>query len=333
MFGARHGEGTERIGFLLMPQFSMMAFFSAVEPLRVANRFGGGSLYAWHVVSRDGAPVPASNGMVLIAESGIAQGPHFETLIVVAGFEPLRFADRAVLSWLRRLDRRGCDLGSLDTGCYVLARAGLLDGYRTAVHWEALESFAETFPRVEVVPNLFEIDRNRFSCSGGTAAIDLMLHLIALQHGHELATHVSEQFIHDRIRDSRDHQRMALRARLGVAAPRLLRAIAAMEANLEEPLEAARVASAAGLSPRQVERLFRRHLKTTPARYYLELRLARARALLLHTGMPVLEVAVACGFSSAAHFSRAYRAQYGKPPRAERMQGATETEDTPGCPR
>jgi transcriptional regulator GlxA family with amidase domain len=325
MFGSRRGGETERIGFFLVPQFSMMAFFSAVEPLRVANRFGGRPLYSWHIVSRDGAPVPASNGMVLIAETGLAQAPHFETLIVCAGFEPLRGADRGVLAWLRRLDRRGADLGTLDTGCYVLAKAGLLDGHRTAVHWEALESFAEAFPKVEVVPNLFEIDRNRFSCSGGTAAIDLMLHMIELQHGHELAASVSEQFIHDRIRDARDHQRMALRARLGAAAPKLLRAIAVMEANLEEPLEAERVARLAGLSVRQIERLFRQHLKTTPKGYYLELRLNRARALLLHTSMPVLEVGIACGFTSPAHFSRAYRAHFAKPPRAERHNPPAET--------
>lgn len=317
MLGGGRGDGPQRIGFFLVPQFSMLAFFSAVEPLRVANRFGG-ALYGWHILSRDGRPVEASNGMVLTPEGGIADAPPCKTVIVCAGFEPHLFADRATMRWLQRLARQGVDLGSIDTGCYVLAKAGLLDGHRAAVHWEALDSFAEAFPQVEVVPNLFEIDRGRFTCSGGTAALDMMLHLIGLRHGYELAAAVSEQFIHDRIRDPRDRQRMTLRVRLGIAAPKLIRAISLMEANLEEPLALPRIAALAGLSPRQLERAFRRHLATTPNRYYLELRLGRARAMLLHTSLPVIEVAVACGFASAAHFSRAYRSAFGRPPRAER---------------
>lgn len=318
MFGDKSSEIPQRIGFFLVPQFSMMAFFSAIEPLRVANRLAGSQIYRWHVLSRDGAPVEASNGMSLPAENSIDNAPPFATLIVCASFEPPLHPEKAVLKWLRGLDRQGADLGSLDTGCYLLAKAGLLEGYRTTVHWEAIESFTEEFPDIEVVPNLFEIDRRRFSCSGGTAAIDMMLHMIALQHGHELAAAISEQFIHDRIRTARDRQRMALHARLGTSAPKLVRAIALMEANLEEPLPPGRVATQVGLSLRQLERLFHRHLKSTPRRTYHELRLNRARSLLLHTGMPVLDVGIACGFASAAHFSRSYRAFFGKPPRAER---------------
>lgn len=229
----------------------------------------------------------------------------------------MRGVDRGLLGWLRRLDRRGADLGSLDTGCYVLAKAGLLDGHRSAVHWEALESFAEAFPKVEVVPNLFEIDRNRFSCSGGTAAIDLMLHLIELQHGHRLASAVSEQFIHDRIRDARPPAHGIARAarHRGPQAAARHRGDGVQYRGSAGGGTGGAVRRAVGAADRTA---FRRHLKTTPARYYLELRLTRARALLLHTSLPVPEVAIACGFGSAAHFSRAYRTQYGKPPRPER---------------
>jgi transcriptional regulator GlxA family with amidase domain len=169
-----------------------------------------------------------------------------------------------------------------------------------------------------VTSELFEVDRNRFTCSGGTAALDMMLNMIALQHGQALATAVSEQIIHERIRDRHDHQRMALTARLGIRHPKLIAVVKTMEQNLEEPLDRAELARAAGLSSRQLERLFRKYLSRSPARYYLELRLNRARLLLLQTNLSVIDVALACGFVSASHFSKAYRDFFGKTPRKER---------------
>ncbi|HWA46285.1 MAG TPA: GlxA family transcriptional regulator [Hypericibacter adhaerens] len=316
----------ETLGFLLLPKFSMMAFVSAVEPLRVANRLAGAMLYQWEIVSLEGASILASNGMALVADRQLSQlsrgGARYRTVVVGAGFEPERGYDRRVRDWLRRLDRNGVELGAMDTGSFVLARAGLLDGYRATTHWESLDSFRERFPKVEAEGGLFAIDRNRLTCAGGTAALDMMLHLISRRHGHRLATAVSEQFIHARIRDPQDRQRMEPAARQGVSHAGLGRAIALMEKNLEEPLDAARMARGAGLSQRQLERLFREHLKTTPQRYYLDLRLQRARALLQYSEMPVVEVAVACGFGSAAHFSRSYRTWSGRAPSAERRPRA-----------
>lgn len=313
----------ETLAFLLLPKFSMMAFVSAIEPLRVANRLAGAELYRWEIVSPDGSTIAASNGMALVADRSLAQlmraGARYGMVVVCAGFEPERGYDRRIRDALRRLDRSGVELGAMDTGSFVLARAGLLDGYRATTHWESLDSFREQFPRVEVDAGLFAIDRNRLTCAGGTAALDMMLHVISRRHGHRLASAVSEQFIHARIRDPQDRQRMEPAARQGVAHAGLGRAIALMEKNLEEPLGAERMARAAGLSQRQLERLFRRHLKTTPQRYYLDLRLERARALLQYSEMPVVEVAVACGFGSAAHFSRSYRAWAGRAPSGERM--------------
>jgi AraC family carnitine catabolism transcriptional activator len=316
----------ETLGFLLLPKFSMMAFVSAVEPLRVANRLAGAMLYQWEIVSLEGASILASNGMALVADRQLSQlsrgGARYRTVVVGAGFEPERGYDRRVRDWLRRLDRNGVELGAMDTGSFVLARAGLLDGYRATTHWESLDSFRERFPKVEAEGGLFAIDRNRLTCAGGTAALDMMLHLISRRHGHRLATAVSEQFIHARIRDPQDRQRMEPAARQGVSHAGLGRAIALMEKNLEEPLDAARMARGAGLSQRQLERLFREHLKTTPQRYYLDLRLQRARALLQYSEMPVVEVAVACGFGSAAHFSRSYRTWSGRAASAERRPRA-----------
>ena len=178
MFSGSSRESPERIGFLLVPEFSMMAFFSAVEPLRVANRLSGKNLYSWHIFSPDGGPVEASNGMAVLAEAPMGKVESFPAMIVCASFDPDRYVSKPLLSWLRRLARKGTELGGLDTGAQILARAGLLNGYHVTLHWEHLPAFQESFPDIEVSEELFEIDGKRFTCSGGTAALDMMLHMI-----------------------------------------------------------------------------------------------------------------------------------------------------------
>lgn len=306
------------IGFLLAPHFSMMAFSSALEPLRVANRVGGREVYRWHVFSRDGGPAVASNGLTVPAEGSIRDLPRLRALFVCASHAPEQTIDRATLTLLRRLPVAGVYLGAIDTGAWFLAHAGLLNGHRATVHWEWQDAFAEKFPDVDVRDSLFEIDGGRLTCGGGTAALDMMLHLIASECGSRLALDISEQFLHERIRPGGDPQRMAIGRRLGRSDPTLEAVIAAMERALEEPLRAADLAAVADVSERQLERLFRRRLGCTPTRYYLDLRLRRARVLLGQTRLPVREVALACGFASPAHFSRSYRAHFGMPPRAER---------------
>jgi transcriptional regulator GlxA family with amidase domain len=296
----------------------MIAFTAAVETLRLANRTSGRSLYQWNLFSIDGGPVRASNGIELHPEGVLDAASRFDTVVVCSGTEVQRFQDRSLVSWLRRMARGGADIGALCTGSHILARAGLLDGYRCTIHWENLAGFIEEFPDIEVSGELFEIDRNRFTCSGGTAAIDLMLNVIASQHGHELAAGVADQFLHERIRDHHDHQRMSLPARLGVRHPKLLKVIEMMEQYLEEPLTRTGLAENAGLSTRQLERLFRKYLNRSPARYYLELRLNKARLLLQQTNMSIIDVALACGFVSASHFSKCYRDSFGRTPRKER---------------
>lgn len=324
-------ETPERIGFLLVPNFSMISFFSAVEPLRVANRLSGRELYRWHVFSADGEPVAASNGMAVVAESAIARVGRLATALVCASFEPERHEDKALLAWLRRLDRQGARLGGLDTGAHVLARAGLLDGHRATLHWENAPAFAERFPAVEVTHEIYVVDRKRMSCSGGTAALDLMLDLIGMAHGEGLAVGVSEQLLHARIRNLEDHQRMALGRRLNVRHPKLLRVVEAMYEHLEEPLGLDELAALGGMSRRQLERLFRGYLGDTPTGYYLKLRLRRARQFLEQTDMSVLDVSLACGFLSAPYFSRAYRAQFGLAPRDDRRLFRSASVGRTGC--
>ena len=325
---AANGKGVaggETILFLLVPEFSMLSLTSAIEPLRLANRAANKPLYACKLLSKDGGPVRASNGVEVAADAAIAEvafkpGEPLPTVCLVAGIGGERYQDKEVFAWLRRFDRHGAVIGALCTGAYVLARAGLITDHRCTIHWENLPGFVEAFPDIDVASDLFEVDRNRFTCSGGTAPLDLMLTRIAETHGDELATKVSEQCLLDRIRGPQDRQRMPIRLRLGVHHPKLILAIELMEANIEEPLSQEMLASYVGLSRRQLERLFRRHLGRTPAQYYLELRLERSRHLLYQTDLPIMNIACACGFVSASHFSTCYRQMYGKTPRMERSE-------------
>jgi len=320
MFQPHTGPGPELIGFLLVPQFSMMAFSSAVEPLRVANRLAGRPLFQWKAWSADGAAVAASNGWPIPVEGALAGLTDIRTLIVCAGFEPEIHATKPTLAALRRLARRGTEIGALDTGAWIVAAAGLLDGRRVTMHWEAASGFTEAFPDIEISDALFEMAGQHFTCAGGTASLDLMLHMIARKHGQGLAVAVSEQFIHDRLRDRNDRQRMSLPKRLGVGNGKLIRVVEAMEANLETPLDARSLASLSGVSARQLERLFRAQLKDSPSNYYLRLRLERARQLLRQTDMSVMEIAMACGYSSASCLSRSYRAHFAVAPREDRNE-------------
>jgi transcriptional regulator GlxA family with amidase domain len=328
---------TETIGFLLVPNFSMIAFTMALEPLRIANRMAGREHYRWVVLSKDGAAVRASNGVLVSVDAGLAAVGRGEAaarpldlVLACSGLWVERYRDDQVFAWLRRQERLGTTVGALCTGAYVLARAGLLKGYRCAIHWENLPGFVETFPDIEASADLFEVDRTRYTCSGGTAALDMMLHLIAIRHGSALATKVSEQCLVDRIRNPHDRQRLPLRARLGVHNPRLISAVEMMEANLAEPLGQEDLAVKVGLSRRQLERLFRRHLGRSPAHYYLQLRLERARHLLHQSDMPIVDLALASGFVSASHFSKCYRETYGKSPREERAQAVRQAAPAPG---
>lgn len=307
-----------RFGFLLVADFSMIAFASAIEPLRMANRLSQRRLYQWRILSLDGKPVTASNGLRIDTDSTIEPGEPLDVLFVCGGIDIARAADKSLSQWLRRLSQKKVTLGALCTGTYLLAKADLLGGYRSTIHWENMASMREEFPGVIVSTELFEIDRDRITCSGGTAPLDMMLNLVARHHGNTLAVAISEEFVCERIRGRNDRQRVPLRLHLGNSQPKLVEAVQLMEANIEEPMSLDEVARHVGLSRRQLERLFQKHLNCVPTRYYLDLRLARARQLLLQTGMSIVEVAFACGFVSAPHFSKCYRDYFGIPPRDER---------------
>ena len=308
----------QQIGFLLLNEFSMLAFASALEPLRAANRQTNRDLFNWVITSPGGTVAIASNGVEVRADGDLTILQECRMVFVCAGVNVRGNTDRNVLNLIRRLDRNGAVIGAICTGTYVMAAAGLLDGRRCTIHWENIDGLSEEFPELEITNDLFEVDGTRVTCSGGTASLDMMLNLITQAHGAALAAEISDQFIHDRIREPTDRQRMELRSRLGVSHPKLLAVVKTMEDNLEEPLAQTDIARMTNLSTRQLERLFRKYLNTTPTRYYLNLRLARARHLLRQTSMSILSVALACGFVSASHFSKCYRECYGCTPRAER---------------
>ena len=308
----------QKIGFLLLNQFSLLAFASAIEPLRAANRQSGKQIFEWMVASPNGISSVASNGVEVQTNIDPEHLKNCRMVFVCAGVDVRNNTNKAILNLVRRLDRSGAIIGAICTGTYVMAAAGLLDGRRCTIHWENIDGLAEEFQDLNITTDLFEIDGNRVTCSGGTASLDMMLNLISHSHGAQLAAEISDQFIHDRIREPSDRQRMELRSRIGVSHPKLLAVVKTMEDNLEEPLPQTAIARETGLSTRQLERLFRKYLNTTPTRYYLNLRLARARHLLRQTSMSILSVALACGFVSASHFSKCYRECYDRTPRAER---------------
>ncbi len=317
MLGDAPRELPQRFAFILLPDFSMMPVTAAIEPLRIANRLTEQNLYTWQMLTVDGSTVAASNGLEISPDGSLADAAERSTVVVCGGVDIQNHVSKTLLNWLRKTARQGVDIGSLCTACYILAEVSLLDNYRCTIHWENMPSFVEAFPEIELSGSLFEIDRDRFTCAGGTAAIDMMLAVISTQHGSDLAASIAEQIIHSPIRHHSEHQRMSLPARIGARHPKLIGIIERMEQNLEEPLSPSILAREAGLSTRQLERLFRRYLDRSPKRYYLELRLKKARLLLLQTDMSVINVALACGFSSPSHFSKCYRAFYGRTPYRE----------------
>lgn len=310
-----------RVGFLLIDGFALMSFASAIEPLRAANVLAGKKLYQWLQISTGADAILASNGLSVASDHTIADGVRYDTVLVCAGGNPAGFDDAKTLAWLRRLARSGCAIGGVSGGPFILAKAGILDGVRCTIHWEHLDAFIEAFPDIEPTRTLFEIDSNRLTCAGGVAALDMMHAIIRRDHGQALAAKVSDWFLQTAVRLGDDSQRISLRERLGTSNRAVLSAITVMERRLASPAPRDELAKTAGVSVRQLERLFTAHLGATIEQHYLALRLAKARALLQQTSMPVVEVSAECGFASASHFARMYRRAFDVPPSQDRMSG------------
>jgi len=317
MSNAPH-KAAKRFVFLLLPNYSLIAFSNAVEALRLANRMSRETLYEWELVTETGAPVACSSGLSFEVDAGLEELNRENTVLVCGGARVKQAVNNKLMNWARREARRGVAFGGLCTGTYFLAKAGLLQGVSATIHWENRESLIEEFPDLEVSPAVFVVEKNRYSAAGGAAASDLMLHLIAADHGPDLANAVADQMIYTTARTWKDEQRLSIPTRIGVRHPKLAGVIKVMEGNLEEPITPPELASQAGMSTRQLERLFRRYLNRSPKRYYMELRLQKARNLLMQTDMSVINVALASGFASPSHFSKCYRAHFNTTPYRER---------------
>ena len=312
-----------RFGFLLVEDFTLISVSSAIETLRMANREAGTQTYCWRMISASGGSVFASDGLSINADFGIddeVRSRDLDAVVVCGGERIERYCAKPLLHWLRARSALGLALGSSCTGSYLLAKAGLLDGYRCSIHWEKYAALNAEFPKIAVSRSIYTIDRDRFTSSGGTAPMDMMLYFIRRQLGAEISAGVADQFVHDRIRDTRDLQHVPLRHLVGGQSAKLVAAAELMESNIREPLSQVELASYVGLSRRQLQRLFQKYLLSSPSRYYLYLRLTRARQLLFETSLSIVEISAQTGFVSSSHFSTTYRELYGNTPSVDRSE-------------
>ncbi len=307
-----------RYVFVLLENFTMLCFSCAIEALRIANRMADRQLYQWTLAGEGGEIAYCSAGTGFKLDQDLEEVLRDDVVLVCGGLDVQAATTKRLIGWLRREARRGVILGGLCTAGYTLAKAGLLDGKRATIHWENQDSFTEEFSEIELTKSVFVIDGNRITTAGGTSSIDLMLKIIARDHGESLASAVADQLIYSSIRTDQDTQRLSIPTRIGVRHPKLSRVVQKMETNIEEPISPSILAKDVGMSTRQLERLFRRYLNRSPKRYYMELRLQKARNLLMQTDMSIINIALACGFASPSHFSKCYRAHYDTTPYRER---------------
>ncbi len=309
---------TRHITFILVEEFSHLAFSCAVEPLRIANLVSDEKLYEWTLLSEDGERAVCSNELVTLVHGGLDDLTKTDQLFVLSGIHMRNHVTRPLLSTLRRERARGTPIGALCSGAWLLAEAGFLDGMQAAIHWEYHDAFMEAFPEVNLVRSVFVADEKHITASGGTATADLMLHLIERDHGEELAIEVADQMVYNAVRNATAKQRVSLQSRNGMRNAHLAKAIQIMQGSIETPVSPSDIAETLGISTRQLERLFGKYLNTSPKKYLMEMRLERAQKLLLQTEASITEVAIACGFENPGHFSRVYRSSFGVTPHSQR---------------
>ncbi|TDQ83354.1 AraC family transcriptional regulator with amidase-like domain [Dongia mobilis] len=312
------------IAFVVLPEFSNMGLALAIEPLFVANWLAQRQIFRWSILSLDGLSVRASNGMHLPVDGALGEIGTYRTVIVVASFNVKAHAeDQRLLNWLRRMARFGADMGAIETGSEILAAAHLLDGHPATVHWDNLEGFQERYPDVEAVTQLYTMGRGRMTCAGATTTLDMMLRWIAEQTDTGLADEVAQHFLMARQRPPHQEQNAPDTALGSVANQKVQQALGIMQKTTDEPLLCHEVAARVGLSERQLQRHFQRHVGMSMAQQYLQFRLAKAHKLLQQTDLPVTEVAISSGFGSLENFSRTYRRHFGCSPSADRQQSTT----------
>ncbi len=304
----------KRYVFLLLDSFSTLGFNCAIEALNATRGYKDGAYYDWLVLSEDGQPVHASNGVSVNVDGALQPLNRKDTIVVCGGDNIAATSTLNVLNWLRRETRKGVSCGGIESAAYTLAMAGLLIGKNATTHWEYHTAFAEVFPEINLQNTIYSGDNKCFTCAGGAAAIDLMLHLIAQDYNVELASWVADKMIYTSPRTMTHSQRLSLNCHLGIRNVNFSQALALMSANTEYPIPPNIVAQKVNISTRQLERWFKKYLNTSPKVYYMGLRLEKARSLLIQTDMPITEISLASGFNSTSHFSKCYRRKFGVSP-------------------
>jgi transcriptional regulator GlxA family with amidase domain len=319
-----------RVAFVLVPRFNMMSLVALLEPMRVANYLSHQPLYHWEYLSTEGGEVPASNGMCQVTKP-LAEAGDTAQVFVCGSWGAEHYENAELFNWLRRLHRRGVRLAAVELGIYVLARAGLLGERVATTHWSWMLGFAEQFPRVQMREQLYADDGGILTCAGGTAALDLGLHLIAERHGDQLAFEVAEQIMHHPVRSAEQPQRHTLGATTDKIPADLRVAVKLIEEHIEEPLTVPEIAARVGTSQRQLERLFKRNIGCSAVQFSQLLRLQYARVLLTSTRLSIRDVSAASGFNSMSYFSQTFARCFGKKP-SEYRQAWPDQEAAPSWP-
>lgn len=307
-----------RVGILLIDGFALMSYSATVEPLRAANQLAGKTLYNIRHLPVSGASAMSSSGISVKAQAHFGEQIDFDLVLVVAGGDPLSFRNERVFQWLRHLSRRGIYLGGVSGGPAILATAGVMDGYRMTVHWEHAAALSEVLPSLIVEQSLYIMDRQRITCAGGTAPLDMMHALITAHHGSAFARQVSDWYMHTEIRQSGEPQRAGLVERYDTTNPAIISTIEVMENHIADPLTLQQLAELAGMGTRQLNRLFQDKMQQSTMAFYRERRLDKSRQLLTQSTLSVTQIALAAGFAGSAHFSSAFRSRYGLAPSAMR---------------
>ncbi len=311
-------SAARRCVFLLLPRYAPIDVSSAVAVLHAANQHADKALFSWEIVTENGKPQESQNGLSLAVDGALGDVGHSDLIFVCGGDHSSADNTLKTVGWLRKARRIGAMIVSLGGGTVALAQAGMLKDRSASVHWLQRAAVAEANPEVEVRTSIFSMDMNIVTCAGGASTVDMMLHLVARLCDTEIATGVADRLACSTARTERHDQVLSDNCRSGVRNQKLADALAIMRIELEEPWRPSEIATHVGMSTRQLERLFSKHLGKSPKSYYLKLRLEHARSLIQQTNMRLIDVAMASGFSNQSYFSRVYRKQFGTSPHLER---------------
>lgn len=310
---------TFQIGILVVPSYSQLTLAALVEPLRMANTVADRELYRWVICADKQTAVESSSGFKLAVDQDISEVQGLDAVFVLASYEVMNYASARLNRFLRKQVRNRVLVGGFDAAPFLLAEAGVLDGYRATTHWDDLENFRDAYPRVDVVPERYVTDRGRITTSGSLPSFDFALEFIRQQNGLMLAMNVSGNFLYDQARPGSESQYMIAASLTNARHPVISKSIRLMEHNLQSPLTIGAIAKAVGLTERSLQRRFQSVLNISPYQYYRMLRLDASRRLLDNTGLSITEVGVATGFESRNAFTRAFKNQFGMPPSKRRL--------------